>query len=497
MTTTTDTKRLQNQYRRLWRWHFFAGLMVAPFAILLAITGAIYLFKPQVNQVIEQSINAQYKNVDIISELTISEDSIQREKLPADKLVDDLLADYPGATFKRFTVAKDMDITVEIELLFDTGVVQNGKPVKEARVFWVDQTTSEVLHQQTKDSQIMNFTKDIHGELLLGDGGSYVVEFMASWMIILLFTGFFLWWPKLTQDSRGKASALASLFVPSFNTTNKREWFKRLHGTIGAWAALFILLFLVTGLPWTQLWGAGFNKTLALFDVKSPGQEWFVTLKSSQPNDDNINQAKTDGISLWDQGNSTANDQTHLQSTATASDQRFTLQDVLNRISSEQFEHPIEIQPPRGEMGVWTVRSMTQYRPHRETVHFDRFTGDEVMRIRFEDHPTIKQITSYGIALHEGALFGPLNQALGVLIALTIIMISISGLVMWWKRKPQGQLLAAPASVTVALSGWMKVVMLVLIAFLPMVAISVVFLLLLDGVLSLINRQSNRVDSAV
>jgi uncharacterized iron-regulated membrane protein len=27
-------------YRAVWRWHFYAGLVVAPFAIFLAITGA-------------------------------------------------------------------------------------------------------------------------------------------------------------------------------------------------------------------------------------------------------------------------------------------------------------------------------------------------------------------------------------------------------------------------------------------------------------------------
>ena len=34
-------------YRTVWRWHFFANLFVAPFAIMLAITGSIYLWKPQ------------------------------------------------------------------------------------------------------------------------------------------------------------------------------------------------------------------------------------------------------------------------------------------------------------------------------------------------------------------------------------------------------------------------------------------------------------------
>ena len=34
-------------YRALWRWHFYAGLWCIPFVILLALTGSMYLFKPQ------------------------------------------------------------------------------------------------------------------------------------------------------------------------------------------------------------------------------------------------------------------------------------------------------------------------------------------------------------------------------------------------------------------------------------------------------------------
>ena len=33
-------------YNLAWRWHFYAGLFVAPFMVLLAVTGIIYLFKP-------------------------------------------------------------------------------------------------------------------------------------------------------------------------------------------------------------------------------------------------------------------------------------------------------------------------------------------------------------------------------------------------------------------------------------------------------------------
>lgn len=36
-------------YRTVWRWHFYAGLFVIPFMLMLATTGIIYLFKPQLD----------------------------------------------------------------------------------------------------------------------------------------------------------------------------------------------------------------------------------------------------------------------------------------------------------------------------------------------------------------------------------------------------------------------------------------------------------------
>jgi uncharacterized iron-regulated membrane protein len=36
-------------YRTVWRWHFYAGLFVIPFMLILAATGLIYLFKPQLD----------------------------------------------------------------------------------------------------------------------------------------------------------------------------------------------------------------------------------------------------------------------------------------------------------------------------------------------------------------------------------------------------------------------------------------------------------------
>ncbi|MBU6268796.1 MAG: PepSY domain-containing protein, partial [Sphingomonadales bacterium] len=46
-------------WRTLWRWHFYAGLLVVPFIVLLALSGAFYLYKPQVERWEERAFHNQ------------------------------------------------------------------------------------------------------------------------------------------------------------------------------------------------------------------------------------------------------------------------------------------------------------------------------------------------------------------------------------------------------------------------------------------------------
>ncbi len=40
---------LAGLYRAAWRWHFYSGMFVIPVLLVLAVTGMIYLFQPQVD----------------------------------------------------------------------------------------------------------------------------------------------------------------------------------------------------------------------------------------------------------------------------------------------------------------------------------------------------------------------------------------------------------------------------------------------------------------
>jgi len=39
-------------YSAIWRWHFLAGLLCAPFILMLAVTGTLYLYKDEVNDLV-------------------------------------------------------------------------------------------------------------------------------------------------------------------------------------------------------------------------------------------------------------------------------------------------------------------------------------------------------------------------------------------------------------------------------------------------------------
>lgn len=446
---------------RVWRWHFFAGLMVIPFAIILAVTGSIYLFQPQFDAAVEARINARAA-------------PMVAETLPADALLEAGLAAYPGAGLGKYYIpSRPEDPTVELELRGESG----------PRTLWIDRSTGDVLHSVPTPDRFMNFIKRIHGTLLAGDRGSLVVEIMASWMIVLIITGVYLWWPRSTPFWR--------VFLPKFGEgPGKRETWRKIHGMGGAWIGGVILVILFFGLPWTQVWGDGFNKAKALAGLKAPGQEWFVTLESGNPQADHAMHdmhAGMDhgtGAELWDQGKGAAEVSVRSATAEGEGSAPLSLEEVLRIAAPERYAPPVEVQPPRGENGVWTVRSMAASRPDRVTVHHDRWTGGEIMRIAFTDHNPVDRFMALGVAFHEGALFGWLNQAVGVIAALGVIVLSATGGIMWWRRRPKGRLGTPPMPGDKRLAVGVVVLIVVLGVFLPMAGLTLLAALAVDMLIS-------------
>src|SRR3546814_7791072 len=65
----------------------------------------------------------------------------------------------------------------------------------------------------------------LHGELLLGLGGSMLVELAASWAIVMLISGLYLWWPR-------DASGIAGIVYPRLRRGGRVFW-RDLHAVVG------------------------------------------------------------------------------------------------------------------------------------------------------------------------------------------------------------------------------------------------------------------------
>ena len=160
-----------NFYNLAWRWHFYAGLFVAPFMVMLALTGIIYLFKPQLDPLMYGSL----LNV-----------PAGHHSVPADDLLKRVKEAYPQATIKQYLPPVNAERSAQFVVL-DGG--------NELNVF-VDPYHGDVLGEQDAKKNLQAVARAIHGELMIGTVGDRLIELAAGWGVVLVVSGVFLWWPR-------------------------------------------------------------------------------------------------------------------------------------------------------------------------------------------------------------------------------------------------------------------------------------------------------------
>jgi uncharacterized iron-regulated membrane protein len=96
--------------------------------------------------------------------------------------------------------------------------------------------------------------------------------------------------------------------------------------------------------------------------------------------------------------------------------------------------------------------------------------------------------------LHEGKMFGAFNQIIVLLICLMILLSAVSGVVIWWKRRPQGKFGVPPLRHDLPKWKTAMVIMFALAVAFPLVGASLVVVWVLDRVL--LSRFTRQTESA-
>lgn len=430
-------------YRTLWRWHFYAGLLVLPFILFLSITGAIYLFRPQIDYWQEAGWHH------LPAAAPVSPDAQLAAALRA----------VPGARFHHYRLPAAAGDAAVIHL-----ALPNDAGMRDVAV----SPDGQVIDIVDPDRRISAVLARLHGKLLLGLPGGLIVETAASWAILLILSGLYLWWPR----GRGAAGVL----WPRLDRGGRVIW-RDLHAVTGFWVAGLALVTLASGLPWTDGWATAFRFVRAEAGwVKAP-QDW------------------RGGIDLH-----AGHDHAAMAAMAPPAPPHFrlTLSDIVARAQGEHMPFPAILSPPgaparfgKPNGAFWKLTSEAQNRPLIRSVRYDADSGAVIDRQGFADKHVIDRVINYGIAWHEGQLFGAINQAIGVLTAAMLILLTVSGAIMWWRKRPARGIGAPPlpagpqARVVTALIAVMAVL-------LPMLAVSLLLVWLIDRAIAVASPPAAR-----
>jgi uncharacterized iron-regulated membrane protein len=479
-------------YRAVWRWHFYAGVLVAPFAIFLAFTGAIYLWQPQYEA---------WRYHDLLTASTSTAPSTWSSSDA--QLAAAIAAAPPHSHPKTFQPAFHPGETTQV--IFSPAHASSPAPSSDSQIsnlkseipppaaahhaaattVFIDPPTVHVLGQLHDDDRLMNTVKKLHSSLLIGKSGEYLVELVASWALVLFLTGLYLAWPRPRFTVFG-------FLLPRLRAKGRVFW-RDLHAVPAIWLATASIFLLSTGLLWTNSAGAWYRTLSAALGQGTPRESaagahrseltgWSPPLRPGLANKIDALASTPPPSTNLEPAHAHAGHHAHHAPAAPLAEGPFEHTLPLDHIVALAREHhvpePFAIALPVGPSGVYSVLSDRTQPFKRAYLHVDQYSGRILADVRFKDFGYLAQFFSWGIVAHEGQLFGLANQILGTLAALGIVLFGVSGLILWWQRRPAGQL-AAPVSGS-SLPRPVLFGTLALAALLPLLAASLALIFIAD-----------------
>ncbi|MFC6286839.1 PepSY-associated TM helix domain-containing protein [Nocardioides sp. GCM10027113] len=433
-------------FRAVWRWHFYASFLVVPILLVLASTGLIYLFRFQ----LEPLLNADLMKVE------------QPESVIAQPYAAQLAAverTYPDNEVVSMTEPSGPDRST---------VFSTVAPDGSAEDVYVSPYGAEVLGSLDPDRTLSGYAVRLHGELMAGPWGDYLIELAACWAIVMALSGYYLF----VRGWRARRKAL------SRGTSGAR--LRHRHGLVGAVVGVGLLFLLVSGLPWTGFWGA---------KVQELATERGSSMWSTDPG------AISDPTSSLDEslphshrhevpwGMAESEVPRSEKGDGTDPDSIANIDTAITVADREGLRHPMTVALPADEAGVFSVIGYAFDAPSDErTVHVGQYGGEVVATYGFDDYPLLAKVVSQGIGLHEGRSLGLWSFWGSALMCAAVIFSCVSGPLMWWRRRPRGAgTMAAPRGrMPLRTTPALVVGLVALGVFLPFFGASLLLVLLLD-----------------
>ena len=434
-------------YRAIWRWHFFAGLLVIPFMLNLAITGSLYLFKDEIDNTV-----FAYRNVV----------QPRGESLAPSLLTDNAKAAVPGSKVLRYQSPGAPTQSAKVTV---------GTPDGNVLVF-VDPYSGAVLGKVGEKEEFSWVVKKIHSLEYFGLAFNRIVEAVGGLALVLVITGFYLWWPR--KQTGG--------VITVRGTPDKRVFWRDLHAVTGAGAGALIFFLAISGMPWSGYWGDKLNTTLSGYGLGYPAQLW-----------DNVPVSKLQTKQVL--GNSGWTVENAPVPVSTPGGTPVGLDRIVASAAAAGMTPGFEISLPSGKKGVYTAAVFPDDIAKQRTIHFDQYSANPLVDLKFSDYGAGAKAIEFGIGVHQGQYWGLANQLAMLATCLAIILASVSAVIMWWKRRPSGRLGVPPMPQQKSVFAVFTLVILVFGIAFPLTGFAILGMLILDQLITRIPSPLQRVFS--
>ncbi|WP_407319448.1 PepSY domain-containing protein [Isoptericola halotolerans] len=444
------------------RLHFYAGLLVGPFILVAATSGALYALAPTFEQIVyDDELHAPAT----ATTLSLGEQVAAAQRFAATDAIPTAVrpAPEPGDT-TRVMFADD------------------SLGSSETRGIFVDPGTGEVrgdltVYGTSGSLPLRTWISNLHRTLHLGDAGRFYSELAASWLWIVALAGAAMWISRIRRTRRKK-----DMIRPNLKHTGYRRYLS-MHTSLGTWVLLGALFLSATGMTWSQLAGANISSLRTAAGWETPALE--TDLGASPATSDGAHHDHDAAPAVPSDALSPA-----------AFDSVYAIAQRVNIDAA-----PTEIKPPTESGSAWVVREIKRSYPTAgDSVAIDGTTLQVTDRSDVDTFPLMAKLSSWGIALHMGLMFGLPNQLVLVLLAAGIGAMVVLGYLMWWKRRPtrEPRGLGGPAPRRGALRSapWWGVAAVLAAAitiglFIPLVGYTLAAFVLIDTVISVLKSRSD------
>lgn len=444
-------------FRAFWRWHFYAAFLVVPVLLVLATTGLIYLLRFQIEPLLHADLMKvdQPAGMDFAQPYAAQLAAVERE--------------YPDATVMSMTEPSAADRSTVFSL-----VLEDGSP----RDVFVSPWGAEVLGDVNPDTTLSGYAVRLHADLMAGTLGDRVTELAACWAIVMALTGYVLFWKGRVARRRRRAKGAPGARLRST------------HALVGSVVGVGVLMLLVSGLPWTGVLGAKAQEL-----ATAGGSSLWSTDPGAASNptsrlDESLPHSHAHEVP-WGMGAS------EVPRSGDAGGEHGSVANVDTAVTVADeagLRHPMTVALPTcGDSGghgghgggggsdVFSVIGYAFDAPSDErTVHVDRYSGEVVSTYGFDDYPALAKVVSHGIGLHEGRSLGLWSFWGALLMCVGVVVLCLTGPLMWWRRRPSGSLGAPRGRMPLRGSPLLLAGLVALGVLMPLFGLSVLVVLALD-----------------